>query len=173
VKEAEAWLGHGSGLLGRARQLGPHPYVTLSLLPGTSSLPVVRTPFQAQTFCPQFNYTAVLPLRLDAPTLSALGSAEALVEVWHHCPRSQAVAAALSRGLSSSYAMTGQQQVLLGSAHLPLQALLTHPQGVQAWVVLQSQRGVAAGAVRVEVSWSHVGGEPLDASPTGLPPLIR
>jgi hypothetical protein len=46
VREAEAWLGHGSGLLGRARQLGPHPYVTLSLMPGHSSIPALRTPFQ-------------------------------------------------------------------------------------------------------------------------------
>jgi hypothetical protein len=98
------------------------------LIPPPTPHPNPPTHTQAQTFCPQFNYTAVLPLRLDAPTLAALATAEALVEVWHHCPRSQAVAAALSRGLSSSYAMTGQQQVLLGSGHLNLQALLTHPQ---------------------------------------------
>ena len=83
---------------------------------------------QAQTFCPQFHYQQVLPLSLDAATLSALAATEARIELWHHCPRSQAVAAALSRGLSSSFAMSGQQQVFLGSGSLPLQGLLTHPQ---------------------------------------------
>jgi hypothetical protein len=83
---------------------------------------------QAQTFCPQFHYQQALPIRLDGPTLTALATGEASVELWHHCPRSQAVAAALSRGLSSSYAMAGQQQVFLGSATLPLQGLLVHPQ---------------------------------------------
>lgn len=67
-------------------------------------------------------------MTLDAATLSALASQDSSVEVWHHCPRSQAVAAALSRGLSSSYAMAGQQQVFLGSSSCPLQGLLTHPQ---------------------------------------------
>lgn len=215
VKEAEGWLGNASGLLGRARQLGPHPFVTLALFPGSSSVPALRTPFQvflphrhtggsssgggpgrssifippahnqiqcsqrvslrlrdslpsipvllpaarhflhsrrsefallscvitlltppsltpthvqAQTFCPQFHYQQALPIRLDAPTLTALATGEGSLELWHHCPRSQAVVAALSRGLSSSYAMTGQQQVFLGSATLPLQGLLIHPQ---------------------------------------------
>lgn len=189
MKEAEGWLGNASGLLGRARQLGPHPYVTVALMPGSSTVPAVRTPFQvcgllapagfnrgstpppllcwslfvwpacespcgsttglltifprllymvlliavsaflqAQTFCPQFHYQHVLPIRLDPSTLTALASSDACVELWHHCPRSQAVAAALSRGLSSSYAMAGQQQVFLGSATLPLQGLLIYPQ---------------------------------------------
>lgn len=91
--------------------------------------PPLPTPCtQAQTFCPQFHYQHVLPFSLDAATLTALACSEASIELWHHCPRSQAVAAALSRGLSSSYAMTGQQQVFLGSATLPLQGLLIHPQ---------------------------------------------
>lgn len=89
---------------------------------------VLSASLQAQTFCPQFHYQHVLPISLDAGTLTALAGSDACVELWHHCPRSQAVAAALSRGLSSSYAMTGQQQVFLGSATLPLQGLLIHPQ---------------------------------------------
>lgn len=48
VKEAEGWLGHSSGLLGRARQLGPHPYVTVALFPGSNSAAAVRTPFQVE-----------------------------------------------------------------------------------------------------------------------------
>lgn len=84
---------------------------------------------QAQTFCPQFHYQQVLPLSLTPATLSALATSDASVELWHHCPRSQAVAAALSRGLSSSYAtLNGQQQVFLGSGSLPLQGLLIHSQ---------------------------------------------
>jgi hypothetical protein len=46
VHEAEGWLGTSSGLLGRARHLGPHPFVTLSLQGMVPGLPVVRTPFQ-------------------------------------------------------------------------------------------------------------------------------
>jgi len=46
VKEAEGWLGNASGLLGRARQLGPHPYVTVALFPGNNAVPTIRTPFQ-------------------------------------------------------------------------------------------------------------------------------
>jgi hypothetical protein len=43
------------------------------------------------------------------------------------------VATALARGLSSSYAMTGQQQVFLGSASLALQGLLLRPQVCEGW----------------------------------------
>lgn len=87
---------------------------------------------QAQTFCPQFHHKQLLPLTLTGPSLAALASAECSVQLWHHCPRSQAVAAALSRGHSSSYVMAGQHQVLLGSGSCPLQALLTRPQ-VREW----------------------------------------
>lgn len=50
VVEAQAWLGGGSAVLGRAHQLGPHPYAMLSLFPGDERLrarvPPLRTPFQ-------------------------------------------------------------------------------------------------------------------------------
>jgi hypothetical protein len=50
VCEAQGWLGGGSRLLGRARQLGPHPYATVSLFPGKeqpfTGVPTIRTPFQ-------------------------------------------------------------------------------------------------------------------------------
>lgn len=83
---------------------------------------------QAQTFCPQFHYQALLPLTLDAASLAALATQDATLELWHHCARSQAVAAALSRGQASTAGMAGQQQVFLGSGSLPLQGLLTKPQ---------------------------------------------
>ncbi|KAF6256831.1 hypothetical protein COO60DRAFT_1627040 [Scenedesmus sp. NREL 46B-D3] len=120
---------------------------------------------RAQTFCPQFHHRQVVPLTLAGPTLAALASADCAVELWHHCPRSQAVAAALSRGQSSSYAMAGQQQVLLGSGGCSLQALLTRPHGIRSWVVLKSQLGQAVGAVQVALQFTHIGGTPHDTCP--------
>lgn len=46
VHEAEGWLGGASGLLGRARQLGPHPFVTVTLPVTSAPVHAVRTPFQ-------------------------------------------------------------------------------------------------------------------------------
>lgn len=50
VSEAAAWLGGAASVLGRAHQLGPHPYATLSLFPADEHLkalyPAARTPFQ-------------------------------------------------------------------------------------------------------------------------------
>jgi hypothetical protein len=50
MQEAQAWLGGGSAVLGRAHQLGPHPYVTVNLFPSDDRLarrlPPLRTPFQ-------------------------------------------------------------------------------------------------------------------------------
>lgn len=50
VVEAERCLGGSSSLLGRARHLGPHPYVTMDLLPFTTSssksVASIKTPFQ-------------------------------------------------------------------------------------------------------------------------------
>ena len=52
------------------------------------------------------------------------------LEVWHHCPRSQAVAAALSQGSKGRPAEgPGQRRdVFLGSASAPLGAVLNRPQ---------------------------------------------
>ncbi|KAF8057294.1 hypothetical protein HT031_006102 [Scenedesmus sp. PABB004] len=176
VKDAERGLGGASGLLGRAAQLGPHPFATLRLFPGgsgASEAPAIRTAFQAQTFCPQFHHQALVPLQLNGPTLAALASQDCCVEVWHHCPRSQAVAAALARGQSSSYGMAGQQQVLLGSASCPLQGLLTRPQGVACWLTLTSRLGQPVGAVEVALRFSSIGGHELDACPAAACPLAR
>ena len=56
------------------------------------------------------------------------------LEVWHHCPRSQAVAAALSQGFMGRPAEgPGQRRdVFLGSASAPLGAVLNKPQ-VSNW----------------------------------------
>ena len=53
---------------------------------------------------------------------------ELLLEVWHHCPRSQAVAAALSNGQAGKDGVSQPRDVFLGSATAPLTALLTKPQ---------------------------------------------
>lgn len=53
-QEAASWLGGGSGVLGRAQQVGPHPYAVLTLFPADERLrrkvPSVRTPFQVYAF---------------------------------------------------------------------------------------------------------------------------
>ncbi len=55
VQEAQAWLGAGAAVLGRALQLGPHPYATLNLFPADAQLsrrlPPMRTPFQVRPPC--------------------------------------------------------------------------------------------------------------------------
>ena len=56
------------------------------------------------------------------------GVQEMLVEVWHHCPRSQAVAAALCQGGSAADASLEYRDVFLGSGFAPLHALLNKPQ---------------------------------------------
>ena len=53
---------------------------------------------------------------------------ELLVEVWHHCPRSQVVAAAMSQGGSTSDQALKFRDVFLGSGSAPLHALLNKPQ---------------------------------------------
>ena len=68
----------GSSLLGRAKQLGPHSFVHLSLFPANEqlevALPPLQTPFQAQTFCPEFHYRRQLPLQIDARLVRELAT---------------------------------------------------------------------------------------------------
>lgn len=72
------WFLAGSSLLGRAKQLGPHPFAQLSLFPGDEQMdvrvPPVKTPFQAQTFCPEFRFKQELPLLLDGRAVRALAT---------------------------------------------------------------------------------------------------
>ena len=53
---------------------------------------------------------------------------ELLLEVWHHCPRSQMVATALSQGGTTSQQDLKYRDVFLGSGFAPLHALLNKPQ---------------------------------------------
>ena len=68
----------GSSLLGRAKQLGPHSFVHLSLFPANDqlevALPPLQTPFQAQTFCPEFHFRRQLPLQIDARMVRELAT---------------------------------------------------------------------------------------------------
>ncbi|KAL0042381.1 hypothetical protein WJX77_010775 [Trebouxia sp. C0004] len=163
VNEASIWLGGGSSLLGRAKQLGPHSFVHLSLFPGNEqlevALPPVQTPFQAQTFCPEFHFRRQLPLQIDARMVRDLATQELVLEVWHHCPRSQAVAAALSQGGSTSQSHLKYRDVFLGSGFAPLHALLNKPQGLNTWVGLKSRRGEPVGAVQIKVSLTQLKGQ--------------
>ena len=53
---------------------------------------------------------------------------ELLIEVWHHCPRSQMVAAALSQGGTTAQQDLKYRDIFLGSGFAPLHALLNKPQ---------------------------------------------
>lgn len=68
----------GSSLLGRAKQLGPHSFVHLSLFPASEQLevavPPLQTSFQAQTFCPEFHFRRQLPLQIDARVVTELAT---------------------------------------------------------------------------------------------------
>ena len=68
----------GSSLLGRAKQLGPHSFVQLSLFPANDQLelavPSLQTSFQAQTFCPEFHFRRQLPVTIDARMVHALAT---------------------------------------------------------------------------------------------------
>ena len=68
----------GSSLLGRAKQLGPHSFVNLSLFPANDQLelavPPLQTSFQAQTFCPEFHFRRQLPLQVDARLIRELST---------------------------------------------------------------------------------------------------
>ena len=65
----------GSPLLSRARQVGPHAFVELSLFPSDpvleAAVPPLKTPFQAQTFCPEFHQCRRLQTVLDARMVRA------------------------------------------------------------------------------------------------------
>ncbi len=60
-----------------ARRLGPHAYVRVQLFPGTplgTRTAPLRTPAQAQSFCPDFGFREDLPLELDGETLAGLAT---------------------------------------------------------------------------------------------------
>lgn len=65
-------------MLGRAKQLGPHSFVHLSLFPANEQLelaiPPLQTSFQAQTFCPEFHFRRQLPLQIDVRMIRELAT---------------------------------------------------------------------------------------------------
>jgi hypothetical protein len=128
---------------------------------------------QPQTFVPQFHWSQVLPLDLTPAALAALATSEARLDLWHHAPRSQAVAAALANGVSAAGSgAAAQQAVHLGTAACPLAQLLTRPQGVaNSWLVLKSKRGQSVGAVQVSFYFRCVDGRRHDAAALAPSPL--
>ncbi|GAB4816271.1 hypothetical protein N2152v2_003317 [Parachlorella kessleri] len=183
VREACAFSS-GNPALSRARQVGAHPFARLALFPSDAVLqkraPPLQTPFQAQTFCPEFHARHEYSLRLDARTLQALAEQELLVEVWHHLPRAQAVAAALSAGRSSQAVAGGggadaagaaEREVFLGSASGPLMDILRRPQGFRGWLGLKSRRGEPVGAIQLAIHLSELQGQPVFAAHPDRSPL--
>ncbi|CAD7697351.1 unnamed protein product [Ostreobium quekettii] len=172
VQDALQLYQDSAAALGSAHLLGPHPYVTVSLLPdhlaAQTDAPTVQTPFQAQTFCPTYNFKESVVLPASPAVLRAIVAEEMRVEVWHHCPRSQGLVNALSEGRAATGGSTGLRNVFLGTARTPLMHLLTKPQGVGGWLVLRSQRGQAAGAVQITVRVTSLDGRPV---PAGVPPI--
>ena len=132
----------------------PFPYLPLPLYHHARTQP--------PTFTPQFHHRRHFALTLDAHSLRALASAEARVELWHHAPRSQAVAVAMASGRPAAAAgAAGAQSVFLGFAACPLAPLLTRPRGVDgAWLALRSGRGRPVGAVQVSLRLTSIGGRP-------------
>ena len=55
--------------------MGPHSFVELSLFPSDpvleAAVPPLKTPFQAQTFCPEFHHCRRLQTVLDARMIRA------------------------------------------------------------------------------------------------------
>ncbi|GMH33544.1 hypothetical protein BSKO_01378 [Bryopsis sp. KO-2023] len=175
VEEAQLWMGGGTSLLGNAHQLGPHPFVTVSLLPESESLdvvvPMIQTSFQAQCFCPVYHHKREVPVRLTAESVRALAEQELSVEVWHHCSRAQAVAARLAEGKSAQRGKSERRSVFLGSASAALHQLLAKPQGIRGWLPLKSRRGEPVGAVQLAIHFSSIGGHHCNAEPGSKSPI--
>eukprot|EP00884_Botryococcus_braunii_P015205 jgi/Botrbrau1/2368/Bobra.0395s0003.1 len=164
VEEA-ATIRTGSAL-SLARRLGPHAYACVLL--GTHGalrerVPPMVSPFQAQTFCPDFGFQEDVALSLDPATLSCIATQALQVELWHHCPRWQAVAAARTAGCGSTeVSCSGSQDTLLGTAMTPMCPLLTSPKGLRGWLQVVSPGGANVGAVEISISFSHLAGAPME-----------
>ncbi len=97
----------GSPLLSRARQVGPHAFVELSLFPSDpvleAAVPPLKTPFQAQTFCPEYHHCRRLQTVLDARMVRAFTTQVRHVWMrWAGCAQSQRPAASAACQMVSS-----------------------------------------------------------------------
>ena len=99
---------------------------------------------------------------------------ELSVEVWHHCPRSEAAAAALAAGKSCTAvdgASGNSREVLLGRASCSLAGVLARQGGVRCWLPLRSAATdscAIVGAVQVAVRLAELGGQPVDEEDSPL-----
>lgn len=101
---------------------------------------------QAQTSAPEWHHRQVVRLPLTAAAAASIATQELCVEVWHSCPRTLAVASALSHGLSSAASGGASHHVYLGAAGAQLAPLLYRSAGVKAWLPLTARNGKLAGA---------------------------
>ncbi|CAG9464248.1 unnamed protein product [Pedinophyceae sp. YPF-701] len=177
VRAAEQWLGSGATrALGRASHLGPHSFARLSIFPDDPTLdlrlPPIRTPFQAQSFTPTYDFERECPISIDADAARALAAGSLRVELWHHCPRS-------ARPAADENSAAAPREVFLGAGSATLLPLLMDAGRILAWVPLRSRRGDPVGAVQVHVELAVLGGLPsatsslLDVVAPLLPPPSR
>lgn len=98
--------------------MGAHSYVRLSLFPSSHELelqyPPIHTPLQAQTFTPHYGFHRRLSVTVTEEVLEAMKTGEAVLEVWHHAPRS------LQAEGTNSW---------LGTVSVPLSQLLKNEKG--------------------------------------------
>lgn len=164
----------GSSSLVRAKASGPHAFARLVLFSSAGAgaqlgllVPPLQTSFMPQCCTPAWHAQHAFRLRLTARVLEALAVQQMSVEVWHHCPRSEAVASALAAGHSSTAAdcSPAAREVLLGAASCDLAAVLARPEGLRCWLPLEPAGGggSAAGAVQVAVRLAEVAGALVEA----------
>lgn len=156
VQEATLYFGaEATPMLGRSSVLGPHSYVRLSLFPGDEDLeavfPTLRTPFQAQTFTPEYHYTREYTCKLQEVLLRALAVGEAAVELWHHSPRSLQAHGPMPAAAEKAPMNSKVRDVFLGQGAVQLAPILTQPRGVDTWVPLRSRRGEHVGCIQVRI----------------------
>jgi len=113
---------------------------------------------QAQTGAPEWGFRRMVDLTLDAATCAAFAGEDLCVELWHHCPRSLAVAAALSQGLPSRGPRDAPRHVHLGTATQPLWPLLTRGGGLHCWLPVTARTGAVVGAVQIAVYFTQLAG---------------
>eukprot|EP00887_Chlorella_sp_A99_P003132 scaffold9.g3132.t1 len=151
--------------------------------------PPLQTPFVPQSCTPSWHAEHSYRLRMTSAGLTALATQALKVEVWHHCPRSEAAAAALAAGKSSVAASAGDscsREVLLGTTECILAAVLARAEGLRCWLPLRPGASApsggdcdipdatgAVGAVQVAVRLAELAGEAVDEGRPGAWSLVR
>ncbi|GAQ84603.1 hypothetical protein KFL_001970045 [Klebsormidium nitens] len=120
---------------------GAHSYVRLSLFPSSHELelqyPPIHTPLQAQTFTPHYGFHRRLSVTVNEEVLEAFRTGVAVLEVWHHAPRSMQ-----AEGTNS----------WLGTVSVPLSQLVKNEKGINGWYDILSRRGDMVGAIELDIA---------------------